>query len=76
MKFKDKEKQPPDNEELESGAAPENDSAAPAQTELLVRLQMEKDELAAKYGAAVRQLAVLSPMFEPNPMYAITDIKY
>jgi molecular chaperone GrpE len=59
LKFKDKEKAPPKNQELESGAAPENDATAPAQTELLVRLQMEKDELAAKYGAAVRQLADL-----------------
>jgi len=39
--------------------APASGEAAPGQMELLVRLQMEKDELAAKYSAAVRQLADL-----------------
>jgi molecular chaperone GrpE len=39
--------------------APASGEAAPGQMDLLVRLQMEKDELAAKYSAAVRQLADL-----------------
>jgi molecular chaperone GrpE len=39
--------------------APASSEAASDQMELLVRLQMEKDELAGKYSAAVRQLADL-----------------
>ena len=56
---------PRDNPEIddaaENGSAAEDggDGAASASMELLVRLQKEKDELAAKYSAAVRQLADL-----------------
>jgi molecular chaperone GrpE len=62
VSFKDKDKPLRNNEEPDPGAAPEaaaNGEAASVQMDLLVRLQMEKDELAAKYSAAVRQLADL-----------------
>ncbi|MBI3484313.1 MAG: nucleotide exchange factor GrpE [Acidobacteria bacterium] len=62
MSFQD-ERKPNHNQDTDAAAAaPEaaaGGEAAPAQMELLVRLQMEKDELTAKYGAAVRQLADL-----------------
>jgi molecular chaperone GrpE len=62
LSFKDKHKPLPEKEELDSGAVPEGEAAnatAPGPMDLLVRLQMEKDELAAKYSAAVRHLADL-----------------
>ncbi|HEV8384299.1 MAG TPA: nucleotide exchange factor GrpE [Candidatus Acidoferrales bacterium] len=59
------ERRRPHNEEIDD-AVEAGDSAegaesgiSPANSDLLVRLQMEKDELAAKYSAAVRQLADL-----------------
>jgi molecular chaperone GrpE len=62
LSFQD-ERKPNHNQETDAAAAapeaPAGGEAAPGQMELLVRLQMEKDELAAKYGAAVRQLADL-----------------
>ena len=60
MSFQDKRK-PDRNQENDPAAAEAAAGAdvAVGQTELLVRLQMEKDELAAKYGAAVRHLADL-----------------
>lgn len=62
MSFMDEQK-PKDNLESDPVAAePEaatSAEASPGQMELLVRLQMEKDELATKYSAAVRQLADL-----------------
>jgi len=62
LSFQDKRKTSHDQESDADAARPEapaSGEAAPAQMELLVRLQMEKDELAAKYSAAVRQLADL-----------------
>ncbi len=57
------EKKTNQNQEASADAAateaPPSGEAAPGQMDLLVRLQMEKDELAAKYSAAVRQLADL-----------------
>ncbi len=61
------ERKPRDNQEiddpLENGgnaeAGASGDVSTPASMEILVRLQTEKDELAAKYSAAVRQLADL-----------------
>ncbi len=65
MSFKDKRK-PKDNQEMEDAAetsaqadANASEAAASGNMDLLVRLQTEKDELAAKYSAAVRQLADL-----------------
>jgi molecular chaperone GrpE len=62
LSFQD-ERKPNQNQESDAdAAAPEaaaGGEAAASQMELLVRLQMEKDELAAKYSAAVRQLADL-----------------
>ncbi|MBI1749821.1 MAG: nucleotide exchange factor GrpE [Acidobacteria bacterium] len=68
MSFQD-ERKPNHNQETEppaetgaTAAAQEaavGGEAAPGNMELLVRLQMEKDELAAKYNAAVRHLADL-----------------
>lgn len=68
MSFQDTRK-PNHNQESEppaettaAAAAPEASAggeAAPGNMEMLVRLQMEKDELAAKYSAAVRHLADL-----------------
>jgi molecular chaperone GrpE len=59
------ERRRPHNQEIDD-AVEAGDSAegaesgtSPANSDLLVRLQMEKDELAAKYSAAVRQLADL-----------------
>jgi molecular chaperone GrpE len=59
-------RKPRDNQEVDdtaqngsSAEAGADGGAAPVNNELLVRLQMEKDELAAKYSAAVRQLADL-----------------
>ncbi len=63
MSFQDEPKPSHNQESDADAAAPETPSggeaAAASQMELLVRLQMEKDELAAKYSAAVRQLADL-----------------
>lgn len=63
MSFQDEQK-PANNQEMnraaETSAPAETaagDEAAADKLEILVRLQMERDELAAKYGAAVRQLA-------------------
>jgi molecular chaperone GrpE len=62
LNFQD-EKKTSQNQEASADAAateaPPSGEAAPDQMELLVRLQMEKDELAGKYSAAVRQLADL-----------------
>jgi molecular chaperone GrpE len=65
LSFKDKRK-PKDNQEMEDAAetsaqadANASEAAASGNMDLLVRLQTEKDELAAKYSAAVRQLADL-----------------
>lgn len=62
MSFQD-ERKPNQNQEASADTsapeAPASGEAAPGQMELLVRLQVEKDELAAKYSAAVRQLADL-----------------
>jgi molecular chaperone GrpE len=59
------ERRRPHNQEIDD-AVEAGDSAegaesgtSPANSDLLVRLQMEKEELAAKYSAAVRQLADL-----------------
>lgn len=58
MSFQD-EQDPKNN--LDANPPGETPAAAPApgHAEMLVRLQVEKDELAAKYSAAVRQLADL-----------------
>lgn len=60
------ERKPRNHEEIDDAAetaAPAESQAgelaAPANLEMLARLQTEKDELAAKYSAAVRQLADL-----------------
>ncbi|MCL4523911.1 MAG: nucleotide exchange factor GrpE [Acidobacteria bacterium] len=54
------ERKPNNNHESDAAPqAPAAGEAAPAQNDLLVRLQVEKDELAAKYSAAVRHLADL-----------------
>ena len=68
MNFQD-ERKPNHNQDSEPPAetaaaaappeAPAGEEATPGNMELLVRLQMEKDELAAKYSAAVRHLADL-----------------
>jgi molecular chaperone GrpE len=62
LSFQD-ERKPNQNQEASADTsapeAPASGEAAPGQMELLVRLQVEKDELAAKYSAAVRQLADL-----------------
>ena len=62
MSLQDEKKTNQNQEEDANAAVPEASAggeAAPGQMDLLVRLQMEKDELAAKYSAAVRQLADL-----------------
>lgn len=62
MSLQDEKKTSQDQEASADAAAteaPASKEAASDQMELLVRLQMEKDELAVKYGAAVRQLADL-----------------
>ena len=60
------ERKPRNTEEMDDAAetaappeSPAGEVAAPANMEMLVRLQTEKDDLAAKYSAAVRQLADL-----------------
>jgi molecular chaperone GrpE len=62
LSFQD-ERKPNQNQDASADTAtpeaPTGGEAAASQMELLVRLQMEKDELAAKYSAAVRQLADL-----------------
>ena len=62
MSLQDEKKTNQNQEEDANAAVPEASAggeAAPGQMDLLVRLQMEKDDLAAKYSAAVRQLADL-----------------
>ena len=62
MSLQDEKKTNQNQEEDANAAVPEASAggeAAPEQMDLLVRLQMEKDDLAAKYSAAVRQLADL-----------------
>jgi len=62
LSLQDEKKTNQNQEEDANAAVPEASAggeAAPGQMDLLVRLQMEKDDLAAKYSAAVRQLADL-----------------